>query len=88
MKKELYLSFKPFIGSQKDGLLTLFDLIKDFYITGLIVGDIGYYSLLKDYNFKIIYNPETTLTNSYDINILKDYGLKERLFPKKLRLLI
>ena len=85
-KKELYLSFKPFIGSQKDGLLTLFDLIKDFYITGLIVGDIGYYSLLKDYNFKIIYNPETTLTNSYDINILKDYGIKGAFISKEITL--
>lgn len=85
-KKELYLSLKPFIGSQKDGLLTLFDLIKDFYITGLIVGDIGYYSLLKDYNFKIIYNPETTLTNSYDINILKDYGIKGAFISKEITL--
>lgn len=85
-KKELYLSLKPFIGSQKDGLLTLFDLIKDFYITGLIVGDIGYYSLLKDYNFKIVYNPETTLTNSYDINILKDYGIKGAFISKEIAL--
>ncbi len=85
-KKELYLSLKPFIGGQKDGLLTLFDLIKDFYITGLIVGDIGYYSLLKDYNFKIIYNPETTLTNSYDINILKDYGIKGAFISKEITL--
>jgi putative protease len=85
-KKELYLSLKPFIGSQKDGLLTLFDLIKDFYITGLIVGDIGYYSLLKDYNFKIVYNPETTLTNSYDINILKDYGIKGAFISKEITL--
>lgn len=86
-KKELYLSLKPFIGSQKDGLLTLFELIKDFYITGLIVGDIGYYILLKDYNFKIIYNPETLLTNSYDINLLKDYGIKGAFISKEITLI-
>ena len=86
MKKKNFIYLKPFIGSQKDGLLTLFDLIKDFYITGLIVGDIGYYSLLKDYNFKIIYNPETTLTNSYDINILKDYGIKGAFISKEITL--
>ncbi len=85
-QKELYLSFKPFLGGQKDGLLTLFELIKDFYITGLIVGDIGYYSLLKDYNFKIIYNPETVLTNSYDINLLKDYGIRGAFISKEITL--
>ena len=52
----------------------------------MIIGDIGYYSLLKDYNFKIIYNPETVLTNSYDINLLKDYGIKGSFISKEITL--
>lgn len=86
LNKELYLSLKPFIQTQKDALLTLFSMIKDLEITGLIVGDIGYYSLLKDYGFNIIYQPETLLTNIYDINLLKDYGIDGAFISKEITL--
>ena len=86
LNKELYISLKPFIQTQKDALMTLFELIKDLPITGLIVGDIGYYSLLKGYNFNIIYNPETLLTNTYDINLLKDYDIKGAVLSKEITL--
>lgn len=86
LNKELYISLKPFIQSQKDALIILFDLIKDDYITGLIVGDIGYYSLLKEYNIPIIYNPETLLTNYHDINLLSSYGIKGAFISKEIPL--
>lgn len=86
LHKDLFLSFKPFIQSQKAALLSFIEHIKDFPISGLIVGDIGYYSLLKDYGFKLIYNPETLLTNSHDINLLKDYGIQGAFISKEITL--
>ena len=86
LHKDVYLSFKPFIQSQKDALLTFAELIKDLPIKGIIVGDIGYYSLFKEYPFNIIYNPETLLTNIHDINLLKTYGIKGAFISKEITL--
>ena len=42
LNKELYISLKPLLfNDYKDGLVALFSIIKDFYYTGVIVGDIG-----------------------------------------------
>ena len=83
--KELYLSFKPFLHHQGEDL---FKLIKDLKIniTGLIIGDIGYYYLLKDLEIPIIYQPETLITNTFDMNIFFEVGLKGVFLSKEINL--
>ncbi len=87
LNKELYISFKPFLFNENaDSLLSLFSLIKDFYITGIIVGDIGYYYLLKDFNIDIIYNPEPLLTNVEDFNAFFEVGVKGAFVAKEINI--
>jgi len=46
-------------------------------ITGIVVADVGtYYALQKEgYQHKLIYNPETLMTNYYDFNFLVEKGV-------------
>lgn len=86
LNKELYISLKPLLyNDYKDALITLFNLIKDFYYTGIIVGDIGYYYLLSELGIKnIIYNPETLLTNTHDFNSFFEIGVKGAFVAKEI----
>lgn len=83
--KKLYLSFKPFLHKQGESLKRF---LKDLpiKITGIIIGDIGYYYLLKDLNIPIIYNPETLITNTFDMNIFFDVGLKGIFLSKEINI--
>lgn len=83
--KELYLSFKPFLHNEDKKLKDFFNKI-DFEVSGIIIGDIGYYYLLKDFNIPIIYNPETLITNTFDLNIHFKEGLKGLFLSKELHL--
>lgn len=86
--KEVYISLKPMLyNSDADDLKALFNSIKDFYYTGVIVGDIGYYYLLADLGVKnIIYNPETLLTNTEDFNSFFEIGVKGAFVAKEINL--
>lgn len=89
LKKEIFLicnqmytddqleSFKSFISQ--------FDLD---LISGVIVSDIGAIQLLKrlGYVHKAIYNPETLLTNSYDVNFLVDEHIYGAYIAKEITL--
>ena len=89
LKKEIFLicnqmftddqleSFKSFISQ--------FDLD---LIDGVIVADIGAIQLLKKlgYAHKAIYNPETLLTNSYDVNFLVDEHIYGAYIAKEITL--
>lgn len=88
MDKEVYISLKPMLyNAYTDGLTTLFSMIKDFYYTGVIVGDIGYYYLLSSLGVKnIIYNPETLLTNIDDFNNFFEIGVKGAFVAKEINI--
>lgn len=88
LNKELYISLKPLLfNSSVDSLTTVFEMIKDFYYTGVIVGDIGYYYLLKELKIKnIIYNPETLLTNIEDFNSYFEIGINGAFVAKEINL--
>lgn len=86
--KELYISLKPMLyNEQIEGLKQLFNILKDVYFTGVIVGDIGYYFLLKESNVNnVIYHPETLLTNITDINEAFDTGFSGAFISKEIHL--
>lgn len=86
MDKELYISLKPMLyDAYSEGLKTLFKEIKDFYYTGVIVADIGYYYLLNELKVNnIIYNPETLLTNTIDFNNSIEIGIKGAFVGKEI----
>lgn len=87
LNKELYISFKPFLFNEDaDSLLSLFEIIKDCYLTGVIAGDIGYYYLLKDFGIDIIYNPEPLLANTEDFNAFFEIGVKGAFVAKEINI--
>ncbi len=88
LNKELFLSLKPILHEKDiDAVKTLFTNIDNLYFTGVIVGDIGYYYLLKELGVKnIIYNPETLLTNKMDVNEYLDLGLGGVFLAKEITL--
>ena len=86
--KELFISLKPLLhNSQIESLTISFKLIKDLYYSGVIVGDRGYYYLLKELGIKnIIYNPETLLTNVFDVNEVFRSGMSGAVIAKEISL--
>ena len=83
--KELYLSFKPFLHNQGEDLKKFLASLK-LNIKGIIIGDISYFYLLKDLNIPLIYNPETLITNTFDMNIFFKTGLKGVFLSKEINL--
>lgn len=61
-------------------------LIED--LTGLIVADVGLYYALKkeELQDKVIYNPETLMTNYYDFNFLVETGIYGVFIAKEITL--
>lgn len=57
-------------------------------VTGVIVGDLGAFNLLKKmgYSDKVVYNPETLLTNVYDFNMLSDDNIFGAFVSKEITL--
>lgn len=86
--KSLYISLKPMLHNHMIKPLERFlESIKDLSITGFIIGDIGYYELLNKMGFShIIYNPETLLSNTYDLNVYAEYGLDGAFISKEISL--
>ncbi|MDD2575262.1 MAG: U32 family peptidase [Acholeplasmataceae bacterium] len=84
LNKKLYVSFKMML--HEPSVVEFNNLIKsinDLPFTGYIIGDIGYYYLLKETGKDIIYNPETLLTNTYDLNTYFDLGIKGTFISKE-----
>lgn len=87
LSKTLYVSFKMMLHEPKvESFKALINSINDLPFTGYIIGDIGYYYLLKDTGKEIIYNPETLLTNTYDLNTYFDLGLQGTFISKEVNL--
>jgi len=87
LSKTLYVSFKMMLHEPKvESFKALIHAINDLPFTGYIIGDIGYYYLLKDTGKEIIYNPETLLTNTYDLNTYFDLGLQGTFISKEVNL--
>lgn len=87
LSKTLYVSFKMMLHEPKvESFKALIHAINDLPFTGYIIGDIGYYYLLKDTGKEIIYNPETLLTNTYDLNTYFDLGLHGTFISKEVNL--
>jgi putative protease len=57
-------------------------------ITGVVVGDLGAFRVLSKLGLskKVIYNPETLLTNSYDVNFLATENIKGVYLAKEITL--
>lgn len=86
--KNLYISLKPMLHNHMIKPLKAFlESIKDVSLTGFIIGDIGYYELLKEMGFDhIVYNPETLLSNTYDLNVYFEYGIEGAFISKEISL--
>ena len=87
LNKKLYVSFKMML--HEPSVVEFNHLIKtinDYPFTGYIIGDIGYYYLLKETGKDIIYNPETLLTNTYDLNTYFELGIKGTFISKEVNL--
>lgn len=87
LKKEVFLNANQIFTDEK------LDLFKKFLkklpineLSGIIVADLGAYQVLADLdlNSKIVYNPETLLTNSYDFNFLAKNKIKGAYVAKEL----
>lgn len=87
LSKTLYVSFKMMLHEPRvESFKALIHAINDLPFTGYIIGDIGYYYLLKDTGKEIIYNPETLLTNTYDLNTYFDLRLHGTFISKEVNL--
>ncbi|MBE0700896.1 MAG: U32 family peptidase [Acholeplasmataceae bacterium] len=57
-------------------------------LTGIVVADIGGYRTVANlgYSQKVVYNPETLLTNFYDFNFLEKFGIQGAYIAKEITL--
>jgi len=85
--KEIFLLVNPLVtdcemeiikASLADVLVTL--------VTGIIVSDLGFIKMFAEMGYlnKIIYNPNTLLTNSFDFNYYSDSGIKGAFLSEEL----
>jgi len=89
LDKEIFLICNQMFNDQQ------LDLFKEFLnsfdlssISGIVVGDIGAFRVLSHlgYASKVIYNPETLLTNVYDVNFLSDQSIQGVYLAKEITL--
>lgn len=71
-KEAFILANKMLFDSDLKPFQVFLESLPMHLVTGIIVGDIGAFNLLKKmgHQEKVIYNPETLLTNIYDFNML------------------
>lgn len=57
-------------------------------VTGIVCADIGVLMVLSNlgYASKVIYNPETLITNTYDFNVMQELGIKGVFVAKEITL--
>jgi putative protease len=89
LKKEVYLVCNQMFTD--DQLEDLKQFLKDIgldLLDGVIVSDLGAIQVIKQLGYvsKVIYNPETLLTNTYDINFLLDEGIYGAYVAKEITL--
>ncbi len=78
MNKEIFLlANQMFDDEMIDSFKVWLEGIHLEYVTGIIVADVGnYYALKKEgLEDKLVYNPETLMTNYYDFNFLASTGI-------------
>ena len=86
---DVYININRII--HEDNLIYINDILyklKDYNISGIFFNDLSIITLAKQYNLlnKLIYNPDTLLTNKYDINFYMDYGLLSTVISKEITL--
>ncbi|TNF08576.1 MAG: hypothetical protein EP317_02895 [Bacillota bacterium] len=89
LKKEVYLVCNQmFTDDQLELLKTFLININLETVHGVIVSDLGAIQVIKNlgYASKAIYNPETLLTNTYDINFLTDENIMGAYVAKEITL--
>ena len=88
LNKEIFLNFNQMMDdSHINNLIKFIKNIDIENISGVIVADIGAFVILKELGFtNIIYNPETLLTNSFDFNFMKRFGLYGAFVAKEITL--
>jgi len=89
LKKEIYLLCNQmFTDDQLEALKSFISQLNMDLVHGVIVADIGAILVLKKLGYakKVIYNPETLLTNSYDVNFLVDEGIYGAYIAKEITL--
>ena len=64
------------------------DEMKDYPIDGLIFGDLAVYQIAEKYNLvdRLIYNPETYMTNYMSVHFFKEKGIKRVVLAKEITL--
>jgi U32 family peptidase len=89
LNKEVFLSVNQIFNDQqiiliKEKLLQ----IKLDLLDGIIIADIGLIKVFSDMNLssKVVYNPETLMTNVYDFNFLIDFKIKGVYVAKEITL--
>ena len=86
---EIYININDIIFEEDLNALEEYLLyINNLNINGILYNDISIYHLAKKYNFinKLIYNPDTLMSNSYDINTYLNKGLKSVMISKEITL--
>jgi len=89
LNKEFYLVCNQMFNDDQLEAFKLFINHFDFsLITGVVVGDLGAFRVLSKLGLskKVIYNPETLLTNSYDVNFLATENIKGVYLAKEITL--
>lgn len=89
LNKEIFINANQmFTDRQLDDLLVNLKKINLKDVTGIIVADIGTYQVLAKNNLanKVIYNPETLLTNTFDFNYLASFNTLGAFVAKEITL--
>lgn len=87
--KDIFLQANQMLDDHLIETFSVFvDQIDNKNLTGIIVGDLGAVMLLKSKGLsdKVIYHPETLLTNSYDFNFLAKEGIFGAFVAKEITL--
>ncbi len=89
LNKEIFLLFNQIMNDEE--ISKFIDFIKSLplhEVTGIVVADLGVLMVLKamGYAQKVIYHPETLITNTYDFNMMIELGIKGVVVAKEITL--
>ncbi|MDX9691519.1 MAG: U32 family peptidase [Acholeplasmataceae bacterium] len=89
LKKDIFLMCNQmFTDDQLDGFKSFLSALNLNHVDGIVVADLGAVLTIKNlgYASKVIYNPETLLTNTYDVNFLANEGIYGAYIAKEITL--
>jgi len=89
LDKEVYIQLNVIVHNELLPELDLFlDFVKTLHVEGIIFGDLAVYQLAKrkGMEHKLLYNPETLNTNSYDSIYWGKHGIKGLFISKEVTL--